>query len=439
MLERIKDKIITVDQALALVKDGDQIVTGLGATEGREFLSNVHKLHGKVKNITINNCLPMGSYEFFTNPEYKSTFQLDGWFYNPGMRKAHANGNISFIPNHLHFAGQKRFAHIPVNIYVGLATYPDKHGYVSLSLSNTYEKEAIAKADIVILEINKKAPRVFGDLELNINDVDHFIEVDYDIPELPDVAPNEKDLAIGKLIAEYINDGDCLQLGIGGIPNAIAASLFDKKDLGIHTEMLTSGMVKLAKAGVITGKYKQTNTGKMVATFAMGTKELYDYLDDNPSCLLMRGSLVNDPYEISKNDNQVSINTTLEVDITGQCCSESLGSTQFSGTGGQADTAIGAQMSKNGRSFIALYSTAMVKNKETGEREEVSKIVCQLKPGAVVSLSRNDLDYLVTEYGVVHLKGTSIKERVEKIISIAHPKFRESLRAEAIKLGIIAE
>lgn len=439
MLERIKDKIITVDQALALVKDGDQIVTGLGATEGKEFLSNVHKLHGKVKNITINNCLPMGSYEFFTNPEYKSTFQLDGWFYNPGMRKAHANGNISFIPNHLHFAGQKRFAHIPVNIYVGLATYPDKHGYVSLSLSNTYEKEAIAKADIVILEINKKAPRVFGDLEMHINDVDHFIEVDYDIPELPDVAPNEKDLAIGKLIAEYINDGDCLQLGIGGIPNAIAASLFDKKDLGIHTEMLTSGMVKLAKAGVITGKYKQTNTGKMVATFAMGTKELYDYLDDNPSCLLMRGSLVNDPYEIAKNDNQVSINTTLEVDITGQCCSESLGSTQFSGTGGQADTAIGAQMSKNGRSFIALYSTAMVKNKETGEREEVSKIVCQLKPGAVVSLSRNDLDYLVTEYGVVHLKGTSIKERVEKIISIAHPKFRESLRAEAIKLGIITE
>lgn len=439
MLERIKDKIITVDQALALVKDGDQIVTGLGATEGREFLSNIHKIHGKVKHVTINNCLPMGGYEFFTNPEYKSTFQLDGWFYNPSMRKAHANGNISFIPNHLHFAGQKRFAHIPVNIYVGLATYPDKHGYVSLSLSNTYEKEAIAKADIVILEINKKAPRVFGDLELNINDVDHFIEVDYDIPELPDVAPNEKDLAIGKLIAEYINDGDCLQLGIGGIPNAIAASLFDKKDLGIHTEMLTSGMVKLAKAGVITGKYKQTNTGKMVATFAMGTKELYDYLDDNPSCMLLRGSLVNDPYEIAKNDNQVSINTTLEVDITGQCCSESLGSTQFSGTGGQADTAIGAQMSKNGRSFIALYSTAMVKNKETGEREEVSKIVCQLKPGAVVSLSRNDLDYLVTEYGVVHLKGTSIKERVEKIISIAHPKFRESLRAEAIKLGIITE
>ena len=168
-------------------------------------------------------------------------------------------------------------------------------------------------------------------------------------------------------------------------------------------------------------------------------KELYDYLDDNPAVLLLAGSTVNDPYEIAKNDNQVSINTTLEVDITGQCCSESLGSVQFSGTGGQADTAIGAQMSKNGRSFIALYSTAMVKNKETGEREEVSKIVCQLKPGATVSLSRNDIDYLVTEYGVVHLRGTTIKERVDKIISIAHPKFRESLREEAIKLGIITK
>ena len=201
MLERIKDKIITVEQALALVKDGDQIVTGLGATEGKAFLSNIHTLHGKVKNVTINNCLPMASYEFFTNPEYVDTFQLDGWFYNPGMRKAHMNGNISFIPNHLHFAGKKRFDHIHVNIYVGLATYPDKHGYVSLSLSNTYEKEAIAKADIVILEINKKAPRVFGDLEMHVDDVDHFIEVDYDIPELPDVPPSEKDLIIGKYIS----------------------------------------------------------------------------------------------------------------------------------------------------------------------------------------------------------------------------------------------
>jgi len=230
-----------------------------------------------------------------------------------------------------------------------------------------------------------------------------------------------------------------IALGIGGIPNAVAASLTEKKNLGVHTEMLTSGMVKLAKLGVINGKCKQTHNGKMVAAFAMGTKELYDFIDDNPSVAIMDGAYVNDPYEIGKNDNQVSINTTIEVDITGQCCSESIGSKQFSGTGGQSDTACGAQKSKNGRSIIALYSTAMVKNPKTGEREETSKIVCQLKPGAAVSLSRNDIDWLVTEYGAVNLRGTSLKERAELIISVAHPKFRDALKAEAISLGIIAE
>ena len=175
----------------------------------------------------------------------------------------------------------------------------------------------------------------------------------------------------------------------------------------------------------------------MVAAFAMGTRELYDFMDDNPTVIIRDGTLVNDPYVISKNENQVSINTTVEVDVTGQCASESIGSKQISGTGGQSDTAIGAQLSRNGRSIIALYSTAMVKNPATGEKEEVSKIVCQLKPGAAVSLSRNDLDYLVTEYGTVNLKGTSIRERVERIISVAHPKFRESLRDEAAELGIL--
>ena len=177
----------------------------------------------------------------------------------------------------------------------------------------------------------------------------------------------------------------------------------------------------------------------MVAAFAMGPKELYDYIDDNPSVAILDGGYVNDPYVIMQNDNQVSINTTIEVDLTGQCCSESIGSKQFSGTGGQSDTAVGAQKSRNGRSIIALYSTAMVKNPATGEREETSKIVCQLKPGAAVSLSRNDVDYLVTEYGCVALRGTSIKERVERIISVAHPKFREGLREEAVRLGIIGK
>lgn len=432
-------KYISVNESLDLVKSGDYIVTGLGSAEGREFMTNLHTIADRVKDVVVSNCLPMGAYEFIANPAYKDSFTTEGWFYTPVLRKAQANGNVSFIPNHLHLAATKRLFYREPDIYVGIASMPDKHGYVSLSVSNTYEMKMIKAAKTVILEVNPNAPRTFGDVQLHIDDVDYLVKVDYPMPELADVEPNEKDLVIGKIIADMINDGDCIQLGIGGIPNAVAASLTGKKDLGIHTEMLTSGMVKLAKAGVITGKYKQTHVGKMVAAFAMGPKELYDYIDDNPSVAIMDGGYVNDPYTIMQNDNQVSINTTIEVDITGQCCSESIGSKQFSGTGGQSDTAVGAQKSRNGRSIIALYSTAMVKNPVTGEREETSKIVCQLKPGAAVSLSRNDVDYLVTEYGCVALRGTSIQERANRIISVAHPKFRDEIRKEAIALGIIAK
>ena len=432
-------KYVTVQQALELVNSGDYIVTGLGSAEGREFMTNLHTIADRVKDVMVTNCLPMSAYEFMVNPEYKNSFSTESWFYTPAIRKAQVNGNVTFIPNHLHLAATKRLFYRTPDIYVGIATMPDKHGYVSLSLSNTYEMKMIKAAKTVILEVNPNAPRTFGDVQLHVNDIDYLVEVDYPMPELADAEPNEKDLIIGKTIAGMINDGDCIQLGIGGIPNAVAASLMDKKDLGIHTEMLTSGMVKLAKAGVITGKKKQIHNGKMVAAFAMGPKELYDYLDDNPAVEILDGGYVNDPYTIMQNDNQVSINTTIEVDITGQCCSESIGSRQFSGTGGQSDTAVGAQKSKNGRSIIALYSTAMVKNPKTGEREETSKIVCQLKPGAAVSLSRNDVDYLVTEYGCVSLRGTGLQERARLIISVAHPSFRQQLTEEAIALGILSK
>ncbi len=432
-------KYVTTAEALALVQSGDYIVTGLGSAEARDFMTNLHTIADRVKGVIVSNCLPMGNYEFMVNPAYKNSFTTESWFYTPALRKAQPNGNVSFIPNHLHLAATKRIFYRTPDVYVGIASMPDKHGYVSLSLSNTYEMKMIKSAKTVILEVNPNAPRTFGDVQLHVDDVDYLVKADYPMPEIADAEPNEKDLAIGKIIAEMINDGDCIQLGIGGIPNAVAASLMGKKNLGVHTEMLTGGMVKLAKAGVITGKCKQTFPGKMVAAFAMGTKELYDFIDDNPAVAILDGGYVNDPYVIAQNDNQVSINTTIEVDITGQCCSESIGSRQFSGTGGQSDTAVGAQKSKNGKSIIALYSTAMVKNPTTGEREETSKIVCQLKPGAAVSLSRNDVDWLVTEYGAVNLRGTGLAERARKIISVAHPNFREQLTREAISLGIIAE
>ena len=431
-----KDKVITLKEALDLVKSDYNIVTGLGSAEAQDFMNNIHTIDSKIKNVTITNCLPMSNGEFLKE-EYKDKFNVDGWFYAPPLRRAHKNGNISFIPNHLHLAGIKRLDHVKPNIYVGSATMPDKHGFISLSLSNTYEKRMMEAADIVILEINPNYPRTFGDVEIHYRDVDYLIETDYEIPELMDVEPSEKDIKIGEYIAEYINDGDCIQLGIGGIPNAVANALSGKKDLGIHTEMMTSGMVELVKKGVVNGSKKTLHKGKVVCTFALGNKALYDYLDDNPSVMILDGHYVNNPDVISRNDNMISINTSIEVDLTGQCCSESIGPVQFSGTGGQADTAIGAQKAKNGKSFIALYSTTTVKNKETGERDEISKIVPMLKQGAYVSLSRNDVDYVVTEYGVASLRGTNVRERVERLIQISHPKFRDELRQEAYDIGLI--
>lgn len=435
-LDTTSVKTITPEEAISLVKSGDEIVTGLGCSEGRAFFEVLHKVAGKVENVSVTNCLPMTPFKFMEK-EYTDTFFINGWFYTPPIRALHNNGNASFIPNNLHFAATKRLQHRKPDIYVGACSAIDKHGYVSLSLGNTYERRMMEAADIVILETNPNFPRTFGDVEVHVSEVDYFIEGDYEVPELPTVEPNEKDKIIGQYIADYINDGDNLQFGIGGIPNAVAEALVDKKDLGIHTEMLTSGIVKLVKAGAVTGRKKTLHKGKIVTTFIMGNQELYDFVDDNPAVMVMDGHYVNHPKVIAQNDNQVSINTAIEIDLTGQCASESIGTIQYSGTGGQADTARGAQDAKNGKSFIALYSTVSVKNKETGKREEKSKIVPVLTPGAIVSLQRNDVDYVVTEYGVAELRGTNVVERVERLINIAHPKFRDELWEQAKEYNII--
>ena len=430
-----EDKYISIEQALEMVKSGDVIVTGLGAAEAGLFMGQLHTIADRVRGVKVTNCLPTHPSQIY-DPKYVDSFEVDGWFFAPQMRKAHANGNMAYIPNHLHLACTKRLQFVKPNIYVGAASMPDKHGYVSLSLSNTYEKRMLEASDLVILEVNPNMPYTLGDLQVPVSEVDYLVRADYAPPVIPDAPFSEKDAAIGKLIAEMVPDGSCIQLGIGGIPNAVAAALEQKNDLGVHTEMLTSGMMRLAKMGVINGKCKQTYRGKMVTTFAMGVPELYEFIDYNPAVAVMDGAWVNDPYVIAQNDNQVSINTSLEVDLTGQCASESLGSRQFSGTGGQSDTAVGAQMSKNGKSIIALYSTAMVKGPD-GQKQEVSKIVPQLMPGAAVSLSRNDVDRVVTEYGVAELRGTSIRDRVARLIEIAHPKFREQLWDQAVEVGIL--
>lgn len=434
--EQFNKKKISVEDALTYVKSGDHIVSALAAAEPRNMLSKLHTVADRVKDVRVSTCLPILDYEYFTNPIYAESFLMEGWFYTPTMRKNHPVGMLSFIPNHLHLAGKKRLDHRKPNIFIGTASQMDAQGYLSLSLSATYERDIAENADLVILEVNPNMPRTFGDTTIHISEVDFVIPADYAVPEFPAAPSSEKDRIIGKYIAELIEDGSTIQLGIGGIPNAVSAELMDKKDLGIHTEMFTDGMVDLFESGAVTGRKKTLLPGKMVATFALGTRKLYDFIDDNPGVMILNGNWVNDPYTIGQNYKMVSINTTLEIDLTGQCCSESLGHRQFSGTGGQADTAIGAQISAGGKSFIALYSTANIRVPGSDERKTISKIVTRLAQGATVTLSRNDVDFVVTEYGVASLRGTSIRERVERLISIAHPDFRDELREEAHQLMI---
>lgn len=431
-----KDKVMTIDQALELVKSNDVITVGMAAAEPYEFMMNIHTISDRVKDVTITNCLPNVQGEYLTEFEkYQDSFKIDSWFYTGQLRRLQHTGRVSFIPNNLHFAGSKRLEAVHNNIFVCSASMPDKDGNIWLSASNAYEMDIAKASDHIILEISPNIPRTTGDHFFHYSQVSALIESDYYLPETPDLPFNDKDKVIGGYIADIINDGDCIQVGIGGIPNAVCAFLEKKKDLGVHTEMMTTGIMRLMQSGAVNNSKKQVDKGKTVCCFAFGTQEMYEYMHENPDVIIRAGSSVNDPYVIAENDNQVSINTTIEIDLTGQCCSESIGHVQFSGTGGQSDTAIGAQNSKNGRSIIALYSTTMAKNPETGVREEISKIVPVLKPGAAVSLSRNDVDYVATEYGIVRLKGLTVRERTEKLISIAHPKFREELTAEAIKYG----
>ncbi|MDR1264781.1 MAG: hypothetical protein LBK42_04250 [Propionibacteriaceae bacterium] len=433
-----RSKLISVDAALDLIQDNDTITVGLGANEPPEFLGNLHRAADRVRDVTITNCLPTVPGRYLSEDCLRQAFLIDSWFSTAQLRSLAGTGRISYIPNHLHLAGVKRNHFVRSSILISLASIPDAAGRVRFAAGNTYEEMIASQAKLRILEISPNAPRCHGQNYLEWDQIDYVIESEARPATIPAVAPNIKDLAIGRTIADLIDDGDCVQVGIGGIPNAVCAYLTEKKDLGIHTEMMTTGIMDLMRAGVVTGARKQVDIGLTVFTFALGSLELYDFMDDNPDLFTGRGEIVNDPYVIARNDNQVSINTTVEVDLTGQCCSESIGVQQISGSGGQSDTAVGAQISQHGRSFIALYSTVEKKNRQTGRVEVISKIVPTLRLGAAVTLSRNDVDWVVTEYGAVNLRGTNVRERARRLISIAHPDFRDSLERQARDFGYLA-
>ena len=306
----------------------------------------------------------------------------------------------------------------------------DDHGYMSLSVSAIYERDLINRGALTIVEVNPNFPRTFGDTQVHVSEVAALVESDRPIP-VSNLAPyTEVDATIGKYIASLVEDGSTIQLGIGNIPNAVAAELKTKKHLGIHTEMFTETMVDLIECGAVDNSCKGLYDGYSVCSFTMGSQRLYDYIDNNPSVLFKSCTFTNDPYTIGKNNKFVSVNASLEIDLTGQCASETVGYHQWSGTGGQSETVQGSQMSKGGKSIIAMHSTYTTKD-ENGKEVLHSKIVPFLHEGAAVTTSRNDTDYVVTEYGIAWLRGKNVAERAEALITIAHPDFRDALRAKA--------
>lgn len=426
--EMYRQKLITAEEAVQKVSSHDEIIVGDVASEPVALLEKLHTIKDRVENVSVVMILPLREYDFYMKPEMNGHFLLNSMFHGAGPRKAHPLGTVSYNPTHLNHCLTRRMTVKKPTIFFGTVAPMDAHGYFCLSLGVTYEKDAIENADLVILEVNEAMPRTSGDTWVHIRDVDFLVENTRPLPGLPPISPTEKDIAIGRYIAELVEDGSTIQLGIGGISNAAALFLAEKRDLGIHTEMLSDSVVDLVEAGAVTGKCKTLWKDKIVATFVFGSQKIYDFVHGNPSVELHRGGIVNDPCIIGKNFKMVSINTTLEVDLLGQCCSESIGSRQYSGTGGGADTAIGAQRSCGGKSIVALYSTA--------KNGTVSSIAPVLSPGAAVTLSRNDVDYVVTEYGIAHLRGCNVRERVQKLIDIASPDFRDYLREEAQKLSL---
>ena len=426
--KKYQEKLITIPEAVSKVKSNQKVVTAMAASEPQGLLHELENRSDELENVNIVSCLMMGDYNFL-EPEMRGTFLNETWFYGPADRENHKHGNVTYIPNNLHEAGMKKLENDDLNIFWGTATPMDENGFFSLSLGLTYEKMMIEDENtMVVLEINENLPWTLGDTQVHISQVDHLVENTSPLIEVPPIEPGEEEKKIGEYVAEMIEDGSTLQLGIGGIPNAIAHSLKDKNDLGVHTEMFTDGMVDLFKKGAITNQKKTLWKGKMVGTFAMGTKKLYDFIDTNLAVEFQQGNVTNDPCIIGQNHKMVSVNTALQVDLTGQVCSEAIGNKHYSGTGGQVDTHRGAQRSEGGKGIIALRSTA--------KGGEISTILAELPAGSKVTLGRNDIDYIVTEYGVAHLKGKSIRDRVDAMINIAHPDFRDELRKKANEIKL---
>ena len=366
----------------------------------------------------------------FMKPELKGKYEYVSWFTGGPGRKGIQEGIHTYIPcNYSTIPSYWRDVQPRLNVFYAEVSPMDKHGYFSCPMAGAEVVAMREKADIILLDVNDQMPRVMGDCLIHISQVTALCESSRPLLVLNNPPLSDDDKKIGQMIADEVCDGATLQLGIGGIPNAVGVLLKDKKDLGLHTEMFTDSMVDLLECGAVTNMKKPIHVGKTVATLAWGSKKMYDFMDDNPAFEMYPVSYINNPAVIAQHDNFVSVNSCIEVDLFGQVCSESIGTKHYSGSGGQLDFVRGANMSKGGKGFIAMLSTT--------KGGTISKIKPILTPGSIVTTPRNEVDFLVTENGIVRLKGQTASQRAKMIISLAAPQFREELEFEAKKMNLI--
>lgn len=416
--EIYESKKVTAEEAIKAIRDNDKIVTGFACGEPfaieRALVDNYENYH----NVEITNMLTLGDSPW-CRPEMKGHFKLNCMFASSSNRAAISSGISEFTTANFYEIPDIIKNIIKPRVSLVMVSPPDEHGYVSFGTNVDYTRGTADYCEVVIAQVNKYMPRTFGSSIQHVRDFTYFVEFDEKLPEVKSVNITETEMEIGKHCASLIHDGDCLQLGIGGIPDAVCAQLWDKKDLGLHSELVGDGVVDLLEAGIINNKRKQVKRHRTILGAAFGSEKLNNYINNNPSVEIHRIDYVNNPVQIAKNDNMVSINSCLQVDLLGQVVSDTVGLNQYSAVGGQVDFVRGATMSKGGRSIIAMPSTA--------KKGTISRIVPLITEGSAITTTRNDVNYVVTEYGVAKLRGKTLKDRAKALIKIAHPKFREHL------------
>jgi len=428
-IDAFNHKKTSAAEALKVVKSGDHVYVHPGCAEPESLIQALVARAPELSDVEIIHLLTLGSAGY-ADPEYQGHFWHRALFTGKNVRQAVNEGRADFHPIFLSEVAQMFYRGIfPVDVALIQVSPPDEHGYCSFGVGVETTKPACEVAKTIIAEVNHQTPRVLGNNFIHCSKLDHVVEVDTPLVELHPVEMTDLHRAIGKNAANLIENGATLQLGIGGIPDGLLYYLHDKKDLGVHTEMFSDGAIDLVEKGIINNEKKTLHPGKMVASFVLGSRRLFGFIDNNPVVEFHPSHYVNDPFVIAKNDNMVAINSALQIDLTGQVCADSIGHKIYSGIGGQVDFIRGAAHAKNGKPIIALPSTA--------KDDAISRIVPHLDLGAGVVTSRGDVHFVVTEYGVADLFGRSIRERATALIGIAHPKFRDELTAAAKKLHII--